>query len=324
MTLILAVGGPTFCFQVSDRRITHTTQSGRVVTVSDRAAKAILVHTQDARLVIGFTGLARAPGFATQDRILFHVRELGLQGVFQSLPIIHGLADRLTEDLARTRVSPTERRLSVLVSGFRQVHDEKQLSVGLISNFQSLKDVAQEVNVHTAGPECRVYTQIPPDPLATGIFPVGMTRSVKSSDLRTLRQALQAPGARFEDVVGLAVRAVVNASRDTSSRRTIGDSVMMTAVFSDGRDPTGMYYPAKPSSTVYFPDIVTASPDSNTRIRFGVEALDSSAALAVPPPTHRRAPCPCGSGKRFRSCHGNGRGAELIVSSRPRARDWNR
>lgn len=303
MTLILSVGGPTFCLQVSDRRLTRVSNSGRVITVSEQSSKAILLHSLDAQLVVGFTGLARAPRFETQERLLLHVRELGQAGVHQSLPILHGLAERLTRDLSRVAADPLTRRLSVLVTGYRQVGEAKQLSVGLISNFQTLRDVSQETGSTSPWPSLRVFTEVHQDPLATAVFTVGVTRSIPTEDVRLVRQAVGASGARFEDIAELTARIVQTAAHSPTGRRTIGDSVMMTAVFSDGREPTGRYFSDSPSPTLYFPDIVTALPGYANRIRLRLEAHDPTTGLTTPP-THRRRPCPCGSGRRYRDCHG--------------------
>src|SRR2546423_57294 len=65
MTLILALGNPHQVIQISDRRLTS---NGRVSIQPEN--KTTFLHLQDARILCGFTGLARAGSFRTAQWVL--------------------------------------------------------------------------------------------------------------------------------------------------------------------------------------------------------------------------------------------------------------
>jgi hypothetical protein len=289
---------------VSDRRLTVVDAEGRARTVSEDSAKAAIVHTEDAQLLMGFTGLARVGRYVTQDRLLLHIRDMGRDGVFQSKDLVQGIAGKLSTDFRRIPCDPRSARLSVLISGFRQVGPDKELSVALISNFQSLEDAKRERGAIRPWRKFEVFlaSSSRSDEWQSLVLPVGLTPALRTEDVRSLHRVAQASGADVGDVMNLAARAVLRAA--AVSRGMVGSRLMVTAVLSDGSAPTGRYFSDSPEPVLYFPDIVTALPGSASRFMSRIEAMAPASTIAVPPPTHRRQPCPCGSQRRYRDCHG--------------------
>jgi hypothetical protein len=65
MTLVLSLLNESVAIHLSDRRLT-----GRRGPVTDEANKTIFLNAFDSRLVMGFSGLARAGNIDIEERIL--------------------------------------------------------------------------------------------------------------------------------------------------------------------------------------------------------------------------------------------------------------
>jgi hypothetical protein len=121
MTVVLVAANPDQTIQVSDRRLT----SNRRV-IGDEFPKAISLECWDARMTVGFSGIAKAPQFDTQDWILRGLR-INCDDSFS----IHGLIKRFCGHATETftteplkSVSPQLKRLTIMMTGY--LYDERQ------------------------------------------------------------------------------------------------------------------------------------------------------------------------------------------------------
>ena len=136
MTLIITAGNSEQFIQVSDRRVTI---NGAIQ--DDESNKAIVLNCANARLAVGFTGLARVGDFNTREWLVSTINECGppdytaqsiLERVkekatqaFQSIPVLRNLPKG-------------QKRLSVMFSGYLYHHDPPLGGLAILTNFQNI------------------------------------------------------------------------------------------------------------------------------------------------------------------------------------------
>src|ERR1051325_2606816 len=139
MTLILALGNSDQMIQLSDRRLSWDGQ-----VVEDEASKAGLLICLNARLVFGFTGLAKAGDFKTRDWLLDAIQDCGPPAHDHSLDgILERLRIRATETFCQHAdlrgLQRKDKRLSIMFSGYMHAKVPPLLAFALLSNYQNFE-----------------------------------------------------------------------------------------------------------------------------------------------------------------------------------------
>lgn len=119
MTLIITQVASNKVVQVSDTRL----PLGREI-YDAKAIKAILVNCEDARFVVGYTGVAEISNTRTDRWIVEAVRRIFAAGFYDVKSVVLGLKNQAQRDLENLRfkgtlVGPKHRTLIFVLAGYR-------------------------------------------------------------------------------------------------------------------------------------------------------------------------------------------------------------
>ena len=136
MTLIVTAGNNEQFIQVSDRRLTVNG-----VVQDDESNKAIVLNSADARLAIGFTGLAKAASFETREWLLSTINECGPPDYFVQA-VLERVKEKATQAFQNIPVlkslPKSKKRLTVMFSGYLYHHDPPLGGFAILTNFQNI------------------------------------------------------------------------------------------------------------------------------------------------------------------------------------------
>lgn len=136
MTLIIAAGNSDQFVQVSDRRLTT---NGNVQ--DDESNKAIVFNCSNARMSVGFTGLAKVGSFSTRDWLLSTLNKCAPPD-YVADEIIKRFTERATEEFNRNPqlklLSGAQKRLSIMFTGYLYHHEPPLGALAIVSNFQNI------------------------------------------------------------------------------------------------------------------------------------------------------------------------------------------
>lgn len=299
MTLILAVRGQDFLVLASDRRLTA---NGRLI--DDASNKATIVTFPGGQLACGFTGLAAAGRFRTQDMIEAACRDI-FKPPFDIDKCLEALRARLEitfdKDQNVRRLRAENRRLALAIVGFVGQNTAEGEFVGgpfyaEISNFDDLGAAADRRGFDLKGG----YV-----PTMVGF--VGHISALDDVDLRVLG-GLADRAAPIEVVIEKVVDTMRRAA--VRSGGTIGTEIT-SVVLKPGAGPTCRSHFLVPGA-VMTPAFVMAWPDGRSTWANGMAIGNSQGTYESRDPMHlpmfeRGRPCPCGSGAKYRNCHGRHR-----------------
>ncbi|MHB1445928.1 MAG: SEC-C metal-binding domain-containing protein [Acidimicrobiales bacterium] len=304
MTLVVGAMCQDYAIQVSDRRLT---MDGRLA--DDESNKATVVVCENARLIVGFTGLASAGSFQTQEWLLKNLQESGPPD-FLALNLTERLVDRATTAFAENpvlrRIRPEDKRTTFMLTGFvAQPHGPAPVAM-LITNYQvwGVRDDPSAWPEFKATPFGVKAEAVPP---ITWVERIGSYPAFRGQDV-PIRRMLE-EGRPAAAVVSKTVELIRDAADQPLAQGAIGkqlSSVILPADFSAG--PQWNYHSDVPVHSVQFPSLVAATKATQMMAKdLTLMAVDpaSAAPLAVGR-TGRNAPCPCGSGTKYKYCHGRG------------------
>jgi len=305
MTMVLAVANREYAIQLADRRLTA---AGAVV--EDEAGKCGSLVCDDAQLLFGFSGIARAGTFSTQRWILDSLYACGPDD-FSAFPLLQRFKERATSEFQHNpllaSVSPTDRRLSVLFTGYLYTHDPPVIASALVSNYL---DAATDELSPVAWDHFKSFFTSEGEPGAeysTYVQRIGAHHAMGQADVDLLRAMLR-ERRPAKAVIDKATELLLAMADHPAAGGTIGKQISWIRIAPDPAAPVeNGYYSNVPSRIVYMPSGVVVQRSRQAAFDGGVAWLEGSDAppLRVPR-VARRAPCPCGSGRRYKSCHGAG------------------
>lgn len=296
MTLVITLANADQIIQVSDRRLSNNGQ-----LIDDSSNKAGHVLCDDASFLYSFTGLAKCGLHVTSRWLLDALYDLAPKryGYFD---ITNALAERATKYFHSSnslRALPAaSRRLTIMLSGY-SIND--LIVCSLISNFQ---DFANFIDHPKAAREFSIHTEVSRRPASenpTMIQVIGQFGAFTQTDESILRQML-VERVPAEGIRQKAISIVQDVADRPSSHNSVGKKIStarlshtapMIAVSGYSSDTTENAMPLLDQIDLRStgPKIVMA--DANI-------TADSPVVF---PKVHRNAPCPCGSGLKYRDCH---------------------
>lgn len=299
MTLILIAANRSFVVQVSDRRLTSGGAS-----VTDEETKAIYLQTPNSQMLIGYTGIARLASKSTNQVIQelltdTVIKRAGLDPSALVRELAVQLGDYLTNGPGSS-YGAEDRRLSVSLTGF--VHTDGGWSgpvQALLTNFQ----VWGRHDEPRAGPVfTHTFFEFPDgiaDADATLIQKLGRWDVIADADMESVR-ALLAPGKP----PSAARDKMVSLVDDIGQREETVGRQMNAVILRPGNQPEWTYQSAVNSPNVHFGDSIIVDENLDSlAVRGAMVHLEGEGFLVVPR-RNRRAKCACGSGLRYRDCHG--------------------
>jgi len=300
---VLGAQNNDYALQVSDRRTSRADGS----THEDESNKMILFESNACRFIVGFSGLAEAGDFRTGGWLAETLRDVASPD-FTPDGIFRRLTDRATETFATDRnlllVPPRHRRLSVMLTGFVSTTIGTLCSYAIMTNFQNFVRGDDDLEAWT---EHRLFWRVlsnPPRP-AWSVQRIGMWREFGTSEIDKIK-ALVVEGKLPEAVVGNTVEIIREIADRPSTAGLVGKQLMSAVIPCDFSKPGRFaYHTNVPQLTYYLPTIVAARPGNQVIISGAtLTATGKNAKPFVFPKQHRNAPCQCGSGKKYKNCHG--------------------
>lgn len=298
MTFCLALGNADQIIQVTDRRLTDF--SGKLF--DDSSNKSGHAICDDAAFLYCFTGLATAGTAHTTSQWIMDALCDAAQNSHFYRALVDYFAEKATEYFQKSNfingISPAARRLTVMMTGYTA---NNYIFNTLVSNFQDFKNfidypVAQSrFTVHAE------RTTIPASDNPVVMQVVGQFKALTDQDVSQLSGMLERR-APAEALRQKAIALIQEISDRPASQGTVGKKLNTSRLLYSG--PTGPisgYASDEPEKTLHLIDRVdlrTGAP----KILISAPQISAQNPIVIPK-VHRNAPCPCGSGKKYRDCH---------------------
>ena len=305
MTIILALGNRENVIQLSDRRLTS---KGKIV--DEEAGKAGVVSFNNGRFTYGFTGIARIGDLDINRWILDTLLEEGPPD-YVGGKVLERFGIRASDFFKNNKylkkLKSEKRRLTVLISGYLDKTIPPKIGCAIVSNFIDLKK-----NIFTSKSWEKFEVSVTQEKdeknqIANYIQRVGATSAMKEEDEIYLRLMLQNKKPE-KAIINKAIKVMLKMADHDSSRGTIGKQISWIRIPSDkSKAIESGYYSNIPTHEIFIPSFVSiTSADDGTAMDFAkLEAVDKKSTPFISvPKVHRNSPCKCGSGKRYKNCHG--------------------
>ncbi len=302
MTLILALGNKEHVAQISDRRLSS---DGRLI--DDESNKCGVVFCLNARMAFGYTGLARWQTFSTPKWLLKALHD-SASPEFTIGEVLERLKTNATEtfknDPALKQVPKEHKRLAVMFSGYINFDGEVKQGCAILSNYHNFENntsrawAADEFSIHYSSARKDV-----PNP--TLVQRIGNWHAMTDKDIDAMRELLSQKKPS-QAIVGKAIEIIRDIADRPKSSGTIGKQLTSIVVPKDPNLGVSSNYStdyAKPET--YMPALVYLLPDLHMTVdNIFVEPVDDDTPPISVPKVHKNAPCPCGSNKKYKHCHG--------------------
>jgi SEC-C motif-containing protein len=302
MTLVLGMGNTRQVVMVADDRLT-----GKTGPLPARQTKITVCSFATARCLMAFTGLATATRFRTDEFLLKGLLDESRPN-YAIAEALDGLRARLT---ARFRTlyleDPTRKRLSVYFLGYDYGEEPPRLRATLVSNFERWG----RVKIGPPDDEFSIWHEDekrPRSSLEPAIIQiVGVTDVLTETDTRALMTMLERRAAP-RAIIGKGAQLVRKVADDPRAANTISKNLLTAVLYRDPvREFESAYLPDHASQITYGVNyLIAVSDDQRGTMRdLEVKAVDPEVGSPMVVPTvGRNKPCPCGSGKKFKKCHG--------------------
>jgi hypothetical protein len=298
MTFGIVLGNADQIIQATDRRLMA---SGKIF--DDSSGKAGHILCDDATLLYCFTGIAIVGRNKTTSKWLLEALSYNAKkGTHSYGSITDGLAETATEFFNASKYLgslPAEgRRLTIMVTGYSA---DGYIVSDLISNFQDFVNFVDHPIPLSQFTVHREISNAPAKDNPTLIQAIGQFGALTATDEKELRVLLESR-APAEAIRQKAIHLIQEISDRPQSHGSVGKKINTAQLRRETPfTPIAGYASDKIEKEIHLLDQVnlcTGVPD----------LLVSEVKLAanVPvvfPRVHRNAPCPCGSGKRYRECH---------------------
>jgi hypothetical protein len=301
MTLILTLGNSEQLIQLSDRRL-----SSNAWVVEEESSKAGSLTCVNARLAYGFCGLASRGRFITRDWLLDSLYECGPPD-FTAAGILDRLKDHASDAFAKIpwlrTASRSDKRLSVMFSGYVYHHNPSLAVIAIITNYQDFQSGLDSAEAWDEFSLTSWHERRPLDSEPTLFQYAGNWPVITDDDehaLRVLLEAKKPPRA----IIGKAVELMREMADRPAARGNIGKQLTSVLVPRDWNKPIQSgYHTSVNANVIYSADAALLFSDSFKLLMKDGTLSNPARPIAVPA-VSRNQPCPCGSGKKFRNCHG--------------------
>ncbi|MFP9137915.1 SEC-C metal-binding domain-containing protein [Devosia sp. XGJD_8] len=292
MTLILTAITPDFAVMASDRRL--STSQG---VVTDESGKAGVIHTDDGTAIYAFTGLAELGSFRAKEWIQQALMEASDGTLNETLYGFAGIAQKKFANLAYYGQG-----ITLAVAGFSDVVGP---FMGTVSN---LEDVAGSF-LPRPTKEFQTRIRISPN-LSTvdfsGVMANGINQTEYLVELHELNALILAESPHYA-VEQKAAHLVRKLADDPRTGGTVGKNLMVSTLHRPppGRlpVPSATYMPFGEADRIHMLDTVNLR-TTGPKIAFRDIEMVFDEGQRIGPKLGRNDKCHCGSGNKFKHCHG--------------------
>lgn len=305
MTMILSLANRDNVIQLSDRRLT---EQGTVIT--EEHGKSGFLLCANARFAFGLTGIAKIGELMIRRWILDALLESGPPD-YLILNVLERFRERATAFFKNHRIlqrfSPEQKRLTIMFSGYLHMHQPPMIGCAIVSNFQNPSMNISTISAWDEFTASYTSEKKPRHDTISMVKRVGAWPAMSEEDVNKLRPMLIARKPA-KAIIDKAISVLLQMAEKPEAFGTIGKQITWIRISSDiSQGIESGYYSNVPSNAVFMPSAVIVTSKEN---RFcydepSVSAVDPSTTPSmVVPKVHRNAPCPCGSGKKYKLCHG--------------------
>ena len=256
-------------------------------------------------MAFGYTGLAKWGNFST--------REWLSKALHDSAPPDFAI----DETLERLKANATEtfnydpslknaprahKKMCVMFSGYIYLEGKAIQGCAILSNYH---DVENNGSLPEAADEFEIYSAKNDTPTPAFVRRVGSSDAMVEEDINVLRKMLL-KAKPAQAIVGKAFEIV----RDIADRPKSGGAI--------GKQLTSIVVPRDPKMKVrssysteilkretYMPTIEYLLPDQHMTVsNISIKPVEDTTPPLSVPKVNKNAPCPCGSNKKYRHCHG--------------------
>jgi hypothetical protein len=316
MTLVIACGNEAYTALIADRRLT-----GPRSVADNEFGKVMSLELPTARLGVASCGLARVGGhFRSNFDFPGFIRDAAQDGDLDAL--IVGFASRLDDVFASlpSTVTLTQRETAVLFAGYR--YDET-------GRAQRFARAVGNRSSEAGGPRRFGVQDVFEGKPSNYICEMGAHEAVSRDGINALGELVKA-NRPARAVLGKAASIIRQAAETRKAGGVIGRQLTSLIIPSDrSRPPVTEYHTEHLSDRLYLPDFVALDSAGGGSALVGANVTTASLTRAETkardlraqrgraqdatqrftpiafPRVRRNDPCPCGSGRRFKRCHGS-------------------
>ena len=306
MTLIMSLANKDQVIILGDRRISANRKA-----LDDDYNKMAIVKCKEGRFAVGFTGIASFRKFNTSDWLYQSIYDL-FRPDYSLVNTLNRLQVKATQDFQTMTelrlLSKEAKRLSVLFSGYVYTYPPSMF-LSILTNFD---DVINKCWFHKAQDTFEAFSFREPEnnnDNFTNFHMIGNINAIFDSEIEILGQMLKDLKPR-DAIINKAVEIVRQAADRPSSQNSIGKHFSVVVIPKEKKEPiTVKYFSNNVKLEIHTPKAIWAfSEDSHViapSIIIANEPGTPVEDLFSVPQVAKNQPCPCGSGKRYKSCHGN-------------------
>lgn len=253
------------------------------------------------------TGLARWQGFITIKWLLNALHNVAVPD-YTIGEILNRLKDNATEvfnnDPILRNVPQEHKRLAVMFSGFINLDGNYKPGCAILSNFHNFKN---NTAFEKANKKFELFLSSPSKSAdnPTLVQRVGYWYSMSNTDIQNLRNILfdRKP---FRAVEGKAVEIFRRIADNPRSNGMIGKQLTSIIIPSDNNtEVEANYFSEYVKRETYFPALVYLLPDQHLNVdNISITPVELDTPPLSVPKVGRNSPCPCGSKKKYKHCHG--------------------
>lgn len=213
---------------------------------------------------------------------------------------IYPLLDELRSaaSSAIARLNDPDRRLTFVIVGFYYDVNGAQPRAWKLTNWEHGNGAASMDDFH-------LVSHTLDEPNNAFVLTAGNTSALKDRDIEGVKDGLR-DGVPPHGIEAKLHQVIRDASNRSQSQNLIGQQCNTCTI---RRDPNQVieatYYSANVTHTVYgVNSVVARSPEGATVISGSILSAGPGSPPAVVPKSSRNAPCACGSGEKYKRCHG--------------------
>lgn len=307
MTLVLSLGNADQFVQVSDRRLSF----GENKPATEEFNKAVTLVCANARFLVGFSGLAKAGYFDTGKWLLQSLYDCSPPdyGIYELIERFKQKATTDFQSVPQIKCLPVvTKRLSVMFSGYIYLHDPPLAGCAIVSNYQDFK-TGIDSTVAWDEFEATYWTERRPhEGELSFVQRIGCWQAMFEPDIDSLRTLLE-QRKPVDAIIGKAVALMRAMAERSQAKGTIGKQISAICLPRDVKLPiTTSYHTDVIQHNVFFPSHLFAFSKDRRMLAtdakvYITDSQGKPSPVAIPK-VSRNQPCPCGSGKKYKFCHG--------------------
>lgn len=305
MTLIMSLANKEQIILLGDRRISRNRMA-----LDDEYNKMCVLKCREGRFAIGFCGLATSGRYSTNKWLYQSAYDL-FPPEYSLEKTFHKLKDKATRDYQQLydirNLPKKEKCLSVLIAGYVS-SDPPTILNGVLTNYADLPNNRYYYEAQDTF-ELFSFQQKDNDTEFSDFFMIGNILTIGDSEIELLKQMLK-DLKPVDALLYKALEIIREAAKRPVAGNTIGDSLSAVIIPRNSSEPIYLKYFSNTAKAEIHLPLAISTYNDNHHIFVPPGVIANAPGTPVEelfsvPRVAKNQPCPCRSGKRYKSCHGN-------------------